>query len=78
MSPQDAVKLINKEVVVENPKVSGKMLFTAYIFRIRGRKKLYQAEVQNICPPHEIYIVSLDDVKRETDETTANQNLSDV
>jgi hypothetical protein len=40
------------------------MLFTAYIFRIKDGKKLYQAEVQNPAPPHEIYIVSLDDLKR--------------
>ena len=48
---------------MHNPKISGIMLFTAYIFRIVDNKKIYQAEVQNIQPPHEIYIVSLDDVK---------------
>lgn len=54
---------LNHTVEVHNPKISGRMLFTAYIFRIADNKKIYQAEVQNIQPPHEIYIVSLDDVK---------------
>lgn len=54
---------LDHEVEVHSPKISGRMLFTAYIFRIKDGKKIYQAEVQNIQPPHEIYIVSLDDVK---------------
>lgn len=65
MSPQEAVKLLNHEVEVQNPKISGKMLFTAYIFRIKDNRKIYQAEVRNIKPPHEIYIVSLNDLKGE-------------
>lgn len=54
---------LDHEVEVHSPKISGQMLFTAYIFRIKDGKKIYQAEVQNIQPPHEIYIVSLDDMK---------------
>lgn len=65
MSPQEAIQYLNKEVEVHNPKVSGRYRFTAYIFRIAGNKKLYQAEIQNVNPPHEIYIVSLDDLKGE-------------
>lgn len=63
MIPQEVAKYLNTQVCVKNPKISGIMLFTAYIFRIVNNKKLYQAEVQNIKPPHEIYIVSLDDLE---------------
>lgn len=61
--PNEVAMHLDHEVEVHNPKISGIMLFTAYIFRIADNKKIYQAEVQNILPPHEIYIVSLDDVK---------------
>lgn len=62
MKPQEVAGYLNQLVEVDNPKISGRMLFTAYIFRIKDGKKLYQAEVQNPAPPHEIYIVSLDDL----------------
>lgn len=65
MTPKEAVNHLNHLVEVDNPKISGRMMFTAYIFRIKDGKKLYQAEVQNPAPPHEIYIVSLDDLYRE-------------
>ena len=52
-----------KKVIVDNAKVKGEYKFTAYIFRIIDNKKIYQAEVQNINPPHEIYIVNLNDLK---------------
>lgn len=63
MTPQEVAKHINNVVQVNSPKISGKMLFTAYIFRIINDKKVYQAEVQNVNPPHEIYYVSLNDLK---------------
>ena len=66
MSPQDAAGYLNKTVMVNNPKISGAMTFTAYIFRIKDGRKLYQAEVRRLDPPHEIYIVSLDDLKPAT------------
>lgn len=72
MSPQDAVKLLNHVVDVKNPKISGKMLFTAYIFRIKDNRKIYQAEVRNTDSPHEIYVVSLNDLEEIKDETTAD------
>lgn len=62
MSPQDAAGYLNKAVMVNNPKISGVMTFTAYVFRIKNNKKLYQAEVQQIKPPHEVYVVALDDI----------------
>lgn len=65
MTPQEAVAYLNKPVQVVNPKISGTMLFTAYIFRIVDNKKVYQAEVQNMKAPHEIYIVSFNDLKGE-------------
>lgn len=65
MTPQEAARYLNNVVRVNSPKVSGKMLFTAYIFRIINGKKVYQAEVQNVNPPHEIYIVNLNDLKGE-------------
>ena len=65
MKPNEVASHLNKEVEVTNPKVSGRYKFTAYIFRIKDNKKFYQAEVQNPAPPHEIYIVSLDDLKGE-------------
>lgn len=65
MKPQEVAGYLNQMVEVDNPKISGRMMFTAYIFRIKDGKKLYQAEVQNPAPPHEIYIVSLDDLKGE-------------
>lgn len=65
MKPQEVAGYLNQLAEVDNPKISGRMLFTAYIFRIKDGKKLYQAEVQNPAPPHEIYIVSLDDLKGE-------------
>lgn len=54
---------MNKPVQVNNPKMSGTMLFKAYIFRIIQNKKVYQAEVQSLKPPHEIYVVSLNDLE---------------
>ena len=65
MTPQEVSRYLNKPVQVVNPKISGVMLFTAYIFRIVDNKKVYQAEVQNMRAPHEIYIVSLNDLKGE-------------
>lgn len=65
MTPKEAVNRLNHLVEVDNPKISGRMMFTAYIFRIKDGKKLYQAEVQNLAPPHEIYIVNLSDLKGE-------------
>lgn len=62
MLPAEVINHIGGTVQVNSPKISGQMLFTAYILRKKGSKKIYQAEVQNINPPHEIYIVSLDDV----------------
>lgn len=69
MTPQEAIKHINKEVTVNNAKISGRYKFTAYIFRIINNKKIYQAEVQNINPPHEIYIVALDNISEVQDES---------
>lgn len=65
MISHEVSKFLDKEVMVNNPKINGKFLFTAYIFRIKDGKKVYQAEVQNVNPPHEIYIVALDDLKGE-------------
>jgi hypothetical protein len=62
MKPSEVSLHIGGMVNVDNPKIGGRMLFTAYIFRFKGGKKIYQAEVQNPDPPHEIYIVSLDDL----------------
>ena len=63
MKPTEVINYLNKPVNVENPKISGIMLFTAYIFRIKDGKKWFQAEVQNLDPPHEIYIVNLNDLE---------------
>ena len=65
MTPQEVAKWLSKPVQVHSPKISGKMLFTAYIFRIINGKKVYQAEVQNVNPPHEIYYVNLNDLEGE-------------
>ena len=65
MTPQEVAKHINNVVSVNSPKISGEMLFTAYIFRIINGKKVYQAEVRNMNPPHELYIVNLADLKGE-------------
>lgn len=65
MTPQEVAKHLNNVVQVNSPKISGKMLFTAYIFRIINGKKVYQAEVQNTNPPHEIYYVNLTDLEEE-------------
>lgn len=65
MTPQEVAKYLNKVVQVNSPKISGKMLFTAYIFRIINGKKVYQAEIQNVNPPHEIYYVNLNDLEGE-------------
>lgn len=65
MTPQEVAKYLNKVVQVNSPKISGKMLFTAYIFRIINGKKVYQAEVQNVNQPHEIYYVNLNDLEGE-------------
>ena len=62
MHPSDVINHIGGIVDVNSPKIGGKMLFTAYILRKQGNKKIYQAEVQNLKAPHEIYIVSLDDI----------------
>ena len=62
MSPQDAVKFLDKTVRVNNPKFQGLATFTAYIFRIKDNRKIYQAEIRRMEPPHEIYIVSMDDI----------------
>ena len=62
MLPSDVINHISRIVQVDNPKISGQMLFTAYILRVQQDKKIYQAEVQNLKPPHEIYVVSLDDI----------------
>ena len=62
MSPQEAMTYLNKPVSVNSPKITGVMTFTAYVFRIKNNKKLYQAEVQQIKPPHEVYVVALDDI----------------
>ncbi len=62
MLPAEVINHIGGTVQVNSPKISGQMLFTAYILRKKDGKKIYQAEVQNINPPHEIYIVPLDDV----------------
>ena len=72
MTPAEAVTHLNKEVEVNNPKISGKMLFTAYIFRIKDNKKIYQAEVRNLQPPHEIYVISLNDLEEIKDERTTD------
>lgn len=69
MKPSDVTKHLDRLVKVHNPKISGIMLFTAYILRIKDNKKLYQAEVQNVKAPHEIYIVSLDDIDAEDPKT---------
>ena len=65
MAPQEVAKYLNNVVQVNSPKISGKMLFTAYILRIINGKKVYQAEVQNVNPPHEIYYVSFNDLEGE-------------
>lgn len=62
MKPSEVSLHIGGMVNVNNPKIGGRMLFTAYIFRVKDGKKIYQAEVQNSDPPHEIYIVPLGDV----------------
>lgn len=63
MTPSEVVQWMNQEVEVSNFSISGRFRLTAYIFRVIDNKKFYQAEVQNLKPPHEIYIVSLADVK---------------
>lgn len=65
MIPHEVSKFLDKEVIVNNLKINGKFLFTAYIFRIKDGKKVYQAEVQNANPPHEIYYVNLNDLEGE-------------
>lgn len=65
MKPNEVAEYINKTVDVNSRSISGKYRFTAYIFRILDNKKFYQAEVQNLKPPHEIYIVPLADLKGE-------------
>lgn len=67
MKPNDVAKYLNKAVDVNSRSIKGQYTFTAYIFRIMDGKKLYQAEVQNINPPHEIYIVPLADLKGDND-----------
>ena len=62
MLPAEVINHIGGIVQVKSPKISGQMLFTAYVLRKQNNKKIYQAEVQNLKAPHEIYIVSLDDV----------------
>lgn len=62
MLPAEVINHIGGTVQVNSPKISGQMLFTAYVLRKQNNKKIYQAEVQNLKAPHEIYIVSLDDV----------------
>ena len=62
MKPNEVAKYINKVIDVNSRSISGKYRFTAYIFRIVNNKKFYQAEVQNINPPHEIYVVPLNDL----------------
>lgn len=65
MIPHEVSKFLDKEVIVNNSKINGKFLFTAYIFRIKDGKKVYQAEVQNVNSPHEIYYVNLNDLEGE-------------
>ena len=65
MISHEVSKFLDKEVIVNNSKINGKFLFTAYIFRIKDGKKVYQAEVQNVNPPHEIYYVNLNDLEGE-------------
>ena len=65
MTPQEVVKYLNNIVQVNSPKISGKMIFTAYIFRIINGLKVSQAEVQNMNSPHEIYYVNLNDLEGE-------------
>ncbi len=67
MKPADVSEYLEKEVIVDNAKMkaaglSNRYMLTAYIFRKMQGKKVYQAEIRNLNPPHEIYIVSLDDV----------------
>lgn len=62
MQTSEITKHLNKVVNVHSRSISGKYRFTAYIFRIVNNKKFYQAEVQNINPPHEIYVVPLNDL----------------
>lgn len=63
MKPQEVSEKLNKVVRVKSRSIEGEYLFTAYIFRMESDKKLYQAEVRNLNPPHEVYIVRLDDVR---------------
>lgn len=63
MKPNEVAEHLNRLVQVNSRSISGRYTFTAYIFRIMNSKKLYQAEVQNPNPPHEIYIVPLADLQ---------------
>lgn len=73
MKPQEAVMYLNKQVRVNGMRfkqigMSELWLFTAYIFRIVDNKKVYQAEIRNLQPPHEIYVVNLEDLEGVQDD----------
>lgn len=63
MTVKEVNDSLGKLVKVKTRNLDGEYLFTAYIFRIEENKKIYQAEVRNTKPPHEIYIVSLKDIR---------------
>ena len=81
MKPTEVSQHLNKLVEINDPKLGrGIYTFTAYILRILDNKKFYQAEIRNTKPPHEIYIVALDELKgmQNEHETGTDEEMSDV